>query len=576
MLAVNDAFFQTETLAYIIAAIAFLAGAHLLQSTFRRLFRRKIRRQKGAGAGRLGIVKTSALDGRRQLLVIRRDGVEHLVEIGGPNDLVIETYFSGTGAGFDEIEENGPGQEAPEEVRFRRFRSYIQPASRIFVGPGLIPLAVLSGVAGAGTGFICGLFRLVLEAADRFRIFLPIVWQGEPFLGGSLLIAGAAAAAAFSAWLVRRFSENAAGSGIPHVEAVLNSELPPAPLILLPVKFFGGLLAIGAGFALGREGPCVQMGATLANLLGKSFGRNSADCLSLLAAGAGAGLAAAFNAPFAGAVFVLEELTRKFETRNAIAALGASGSAIIVARLFTGPTPDFAVTNVPYPALGDSLWCLALGAAAGLLGVVYNHVLLGALALADRLASWPVEVRAALVGAAVGALAWFAPDLVGGGDVLTQSALDGKAVLVLLPFIYVLRLFLGAASYAAGTPGGVFAPLLVLGAQMGFIFGGLIDLGLADPPTHAVAFALVGMAALFTAVVRAPLTGMILVTEMTDNSRLLLPMLAACFSAMAVATILREPPLYDSLKERTLAQARKKAELLSRKPAAEPVRIKVR
>jgi chloride channel protein, CIC family len=579
MLAVNDAFSRTETLAYIIAAIAFLAGAHLLQSTFRWLFRRKIRPPKGASAGRLGVVKTAALDGRRQLLVVRRDSVEHLVEIGGPNDLVIETYFSGTGEGFDEIEENGPGQEAPEapgEVRFRRFRSYIQPASRIFVGPGLIPLALLSGVAGAGAGLICGLFRLALGKADHLRLSLPIWWQDQPLLGSGLLIAAAAAAAALSAWLVRRFSENAAGSGIPHVEAVLNGELPPAPLILLPVKFFGGVLAIGSGFALGREGPCVQMGATLANLLGKTFGRNSADCLSLLAAGAGAGLAAAFNAPFAGAVFVLEELTRKFDTRNAVAALGASGSAIIVARLFTGPAPDFLVTDVPYPALGDNLLCLGLGVAAGILGIVYNHVLLGALAIADRLAGWPVEIRAGLVGAAVGALAWCAPDLVGGGDSLTQGALDGKAVLVVLPFVYVLRLFLGAASYAAGTPGGVFAPLLVLGAQMGFIFGGLIDLGLADPPTHAVAFALVGMAALFTAVVRAPLTGMILVTEMTDNSRLLLPMLAACFSAMAVATILREPPLYDSLKERTLAQARKKAELLSRKPVAEPVRIKVR
>jgi chloride channel protein, CIC family len=92
----------------------------------------------------------------------------------------------------------------------------------------------------------------------------------------------------------------------------------------------------------------------------------------------------------------------------------------------------------------------------------------------------------------------------------------------------------------------------VLGAQMGFLFGGLVDLGTADPTSHAIAFAVVGMAALFTAVVRAPLTGMILVTEMTANSRLVLPMLAACFSAMAVATMLREPPVYDSLKERTL------------------------
>ena len=109
------------------------------------------------------------------------------------------------------------------------------------------------------------------------------------------------------------------GSGIPHVEAAISGELPPAPFILLPVKFAGGLLAIGAGLALGREGPCMQMGATLAHLVGKTFGRNSADCWSLLAAGAGAGLAAAFNAPLAGSAFVLEELIRQFETRNAIA-----------------------------------------------------------------------------------------------------------------------------------------------------------------------------------------------------------------------------------------------------------------
>jgi chloride channel protein, CIC family len=145
-------------------------------------------------------------------------------------------------------------------------------------GPGLLPLAVLSGIAGAGAGFICGLFRLLLEEADRLRLILPKRWHDEPFLGCSLYLIGAAAAGAFGAWLVRRFSEHAAGSGIPHVEAVINEELPPPPLILVPVKFAGGLAAIGSGFALGREGPCVQMGATLAHFLGKAFGRNSADC----------------------------------------------------------------------------------------------------------------------------------------------------------------------------------------------------------------------------------------------------------------------------------------------------------
>jgi CIC family chloride channel protein len=556
MLAMSDAFFQSEALTYAVAAIAFLAGAHLLLLIFRRAFRHRLRvPARGAGHGnaeRLGIVKSFVLDGRRQLLAVRRDNVEHLIMIGGPSDLVIEPDSTAT-SGHDPyaIGESWPGNDAPVTARFGWIGSYIQPASRIFIGPGLFQLAVVSGIAGAGTGLICGLFRRALGTVDRFRISLPVVWHGEPLLGCSLLIAGAAVAAAFSAWLVRRFSEHAIGSGIPHVEAVINGELPPAPFILLPVKFIGGLLAIGAGFALGREGPSVQMGATLAHLLGKTLGRNAADCRSLLAAGAGAGLAAAFNAPFAGAAFVLEELTRKFDTREAIAALGASSSAIVVVRLFTGPASDFIVTNLPYPELGDNLLCIGLGVIAGLLGVVYNRVLFGALAIADRLAGWPVEVRAAMVGAAVGALAWFAPGLVGGGDTLTQRTLDGSEALALLPFIYLLRLFLGAVSYAAGTPGGLFAPLLVLGAQMGFIFGGLVNPGMTDPTSHAVAFAVVGMAALFTAVVRSPLTGMILVTEMTENSQLLLPMLAACFSAMAVATMLREPPIYDALKART-------------------------
>jgi CIC family chloride channel protein len=557
MQAVSDAFFQSEALTYAVAAIAFFAGAHLLLLIFRRAFLCRLRMPaRGGGLGnaeRLGIVKSFALDRRRQLLAIRRDNVEHLMMIGGPSDLVIELDFTAT-SGHDpyEIGESWPGDDAPVTARFGWIGSYIQPASRIFIGPGLFQLAVVSGIAGAGTGLICGLFRRALETVDRFRISLPVVWHGEPLLGCSLLIAGAAVAAAFSTWLVRRFSANAAGSGIPHVEAVINGELPPAPLVLLPVKFIGGLLAIGAGFALGREGPCVQMGATLADLVGKTFGRNATDCRSLLAAGGGAGLAAAFNAPLAGSAFVLEELIKKFDTRDAVAALGASGSAIVVARLLAGPAPDFIVTKVATPELGDNLLCIGLGVIAGLLGVVYNRVLLGALAIADRLARWPVEVRAALVGAAVGALAWFAPGLVGGGDTITQRALDGTEVLALLPFIYLLRLFLGAASYAAGTPGGLFAPLLVLGAQMGFIFGGLVHPDMADPTSHAVAFAVVGMAAIFTAVVRAPLTGMILVTEMTESSQLLLPMLAACFSAMAVATMLHEPPIYDALKARTV------------------------
>ncbi len=414
----------------------------------------------------------------------------------------------------------------------------------------LVPLAILSIVGGAGAGLICGLFRVALDAADKLRLALPALWGADP-LKGFLLMAGCAAAAtAFSAFMVRRFSPEAAGSGIPHVESVLAGEMPPAPFTLVPIKFFGGILAIGSGLALGREGPCVQMGATIACFVGAA--RDWPDRQALLAAGAGAGLAAAFNAPFAGAAFVLEELLRRFETRNAIAALGASMSAIVVARLFTGAAPDFAVPALPYPSAGDDLLCLGLGLFAGVLGAIYNRVLLDALDIADGMKRIPVELRAGLVGAAVGALAWLAPGLVGGGDGLTQNLLSGATPFALLPLLFAIRLFLSCASYAAGTPGGLFAPLLLLGAQMGFFFGALFYPDLPAPNVHAILFAVVGMAALFSAVVRAPLTGMILVTEMTGSSIELLPMLAACFAAMALATLLGGAPIYDSLKARAL------------------------
>ncbi len=365
------------------------------------------------------------------------------------------------------------------------------------------------------------------------------------------MVVATAASTALAVWLVRRFAPQAGGSGIPHVEAVLHGEQPPAPFILIPVKFVGGVLAIGCGLALGREGPTVQMGASIAHTIGTIFRRDADDCRVLLAAGAGAGLAAAFNSPIAGAVFVLEELVRRFETRTAISALGACAGAIAVARLIHGDLPDFHLKAQPFPGFGTVPAHLALGVVVGMLGVAYNHAILGALTIADRLSRWrPIEARAVLVGAGVGLLAWIAPDLVGGGDAITQRALEGTGPLTTIALIFIVRFALGAVSYAAGTPGGLFAPMLVLGAQAGLAFGRICVQwfpGVAADPT---AFAVVAMAAFFTAVVRAPITGIILVTEMTGSFTLLLPMLTSCFAAMIVPTVLHCPPIYDSLRDR--------------------------
>jgi CIC family chloride channel protein len=421
----------------------------------------------------------------------------------------------------------------------------------------LLLLALVAPLVGAGAGLVCALFRLALEAADAWRNTLLQQAHRHAVLGFVLVLLGCAAAAALAAFLARRLSPHAAGSGIPQIEATLNGDLPPAPPQLLPVKFFGGLAAIGSGMALGREGPSVQMGAVVAHLVGGIFRLSSEDLRLLLAAGAGAGLAVAFNAPIAGAVFVLEELVRRFEPRMAIVALGASSTAILISRLFLGNAPDFqvaiaaqaAMPTGPLPYADAATWPLyvGLGLVAGFVAALYNRALLGAV---DRLRRWtaiPVEAKAAAVGVIVGLVCWFSPSLAGGGDNITQGVLAGGVAIGSIPLAFAVRFGLGVVSYAARTPGGLFAPMLVLGAQLGLVFGALCAVAFPSLGIEPTAFAVVGMAAFFVGVVQAPVTGIVLATEMTAAFTALLPMLAACFAAMLAAHLTRTTPIYDAL-----------------------------
>ncbi|WP_380173215.1 chloride channel protein [Kineococcus sp. DHX-1] len=419
----------------------------------------------------------------------------------------------------------------------------------------LVGFVLAAAVVGALTGLTAATFRLLLTGAVGWRERMTALSTGHGPLGLVLVVVGCAACTTAAAALVRRVEPHAEGSGIPHVEAVVEGRAGPGRFRILPVKYVGGLLSIGGGgLALGREGPSVQMGSSVAVLVSSVLRRSRYDLRLLVAAGAAAGLATAFNAPIAGGVFVLEELLKSFHPRATIATLVASASGFAVAAPLAGGAPDFRVPPLADPRLSSAGWVLAVGVLTGLLGVLYNRAVLAGLHRVDA-SRWPAEARAAVIGALVGLLAWTGPHLVGGGDHLTQEALLGHGTVTVALGVLALRFVLGVVSYAALTPGGLFAPMLVLGSQCGLLVGLVaVHLTPGSAPEPA-ALALVGLAAFFTATVHAPVTGLVLATELTGSTNQLFPMLGACAVALLVAVVLRSRPVYDLLTDRATARS---------------------
>jgi CIC family chloride channel protein len=423
--------------------------------------------------------------------------------------------------------------------------------------PGLLRASAVAILGGIAIGAIGAAFRAGLVWLGTYHLMF-IEWARSLGWAGWFLPVILGAIGAGLARLLVRPHPIAAGSGVQHVEAIMRGEASPASLVIVPIKFVGGLIGIGTGLALGREGPTIQMGATIGAALARWLQCTKQVMADLQAALGGAGLAVAFNAPVGGTIFVFEEVARAFRLRLTVVTILGTATAITVARLILGDAPDFKVA----PLAPGEPWMLCLyallGGALGLLGVVYNWVTLLGIDSLARLRTWPVELRAALVGAIVGAAAWFVPHLIGGGDPATQNVLNGSIALGPLFLILVVRWFLGPLSYSAGTPGGLFSPLLLVGAVLGAIFATSFNLlaptGTALP---TVAFAVVGMTAFFTGVVRAPITGIVLISEMTASNTLWVPMLAACFGAMLTSSLVRGEPIYDTLRRRMLEAGQK-------------------
>ena len=418
-----------------------------------------------------------------------------------------------------------------------------------------------AAVVGVMAGLLGSAFRICLNWIGNQRTLLVLslhhlgLWAIIfPVLLG---IFGSAIAVA----LVEKVAPETAGSGIPHLKAVLHHLRGMRWERIIPVKFIGGITGIGGGLALGREGPTIQMGAACGKMLSEFLGANPRERQTLIAAGAGAGLAAAFNAPLAGMVFVLEEVQRDFTPIVFGASLIASVMSDVVTRFLTGQDPVFHLRGFPIPPLTALPAFLVVGVLAGFLGVAYNRGLLYSLDLFRLIRKWPPGAGGALVGVLVGLTTWFLPRASGGGYQLLDDVFKGNMIFEALIGFFLLRFVLTMLSYGCGAPGGIFAPLLILGALLGVFVGRGTHWAFPGMAYYPVAFAIVGMGAYFSAIVRAPLTGIVLMLEMTGSYQQMLPLLIACFTAYAVADMMGDHPIYEALMERDLLRGQHVPEL---------------
>jgi len=300
-------------------------------------------------------------------------------------------------------------------------------------------------------------------------------------------------------------------------------------------------LGIGAGLSLGREGPTVQMGAAVARALAGVLGTPEGDLPQLLSAGAGAGLAAAFNAPLAGLLFVIEELHRELSSRTAAGALVAAVCATVITQWLAGDTPSFQVHGLSAMPLTALPLALVVGIFGGAGGVLFNKSLLAAQRVAQHQEVIPRWTLPGIAGLLAGLLAWWIPGAVGGGQVVAEGLLGGtlNAGLTALTLLFAAKLLLSALSYGSGAPGGIFAPMLLLGALLGAISAKAASILVPAQAAQTQVLSVLGMAAFFVGSVRAPLTGIVLISEMTGGYDLLFPICIACLAGFAADFLVR-------------------------------------
>jgi CIC family chloride channel protein len=429
---------------------------------------------------------------------------------------------------------------------------------------------VLTLLIGALVGLMAVAFIVLTEGvgsrlypiggAAWHRVLVPVA--------GSLLMG----------YLLYRYFPDARGSGVPQTKAALYARDGRITAGTMFGKFFCTSATLASGIPLGREGPTVQVGAGIASVLGRNLGLRPEKVKALIPVAAAAAIAAAFNTPLAAVLFTLEEVVGDLHAPVLGSVVLASATSWAMLRLLLGNDPLFKVPQYQLVNPWEFVIYAVLGVAGGLVSVAFSKLLLG---MRERFLKFPrktLPFQPVVGGVLVGVMGWFVPQVLGVGYEHVGAVLNGGMALRLMVLLLVLKLFAVTTSYASGNAGGIFGPSLFLGAMLGGAMGSAAHSLFPHYAATPGAYALVGMGTVFAGIVRAPMTSVVMIFEITRDYAVIVPLMISNLVSLFIASRLQKQPIYESLARQDgihlpTAETRQKEGhrqvLLAMRPAAE-------
>lgn len=409
---------------------------------------------------------------------------------------------------------------------------------------------LISILIGLVTGLVVSLFRLLIP---KFMALIEVLLEfADKGLFNSLIFVGIFLLIGFIVSICVSKEPMISGSGIPQISGKLSNKLSYNPVSCLIYKLIGGILSIGSGLSLGREGPSVQIAGSIGEIIARKFKLDKDELDMMIVASSSSGIASAFTAPISALAFSIEELMKKTKRIGFIYIAATTITSALVTSLLIGTMPSIDVKNSLDLSIKYWPYVIGLGILVGISSLIFNEGILYGKSIYKKL---PIssKLKSILPFLITAIVLLFDKRMLGSGESFISLAQDGNEDIKFLLYFYIAKLLLLFIAFCSGIPGGIFFPLLALGALLGNIYGSFLNnFGLVGSE-EIIIFSMLAMAAHFAAIVRAPLTGMFLIIEMTGGKiDFLLPIIIVTAISYLIAELLANEPIYESLLERMI------------------------